>query len=147
LVGARINWSKLLISGAYSIEEANCLSTRGLFLRARDLIDLGGFRARLLPHYLSDYEFSIRARRNGYMFLSDPRVRLWHDQPLSLPAAASSTSLRLLLSKRSHDNPIYWTAFLVLSCPPKNLPLSIVRIWWRFVRSAGRGIVDRRAAA
>ena len=43
----------------------NCLSTRGLFLRWDDMKIAGGFHPLLLPHYWSDYEYTIRAMRKG----------------------------------------------------------------------------------
>jgi GT2 family glycosyltransferase len=47
-------------------EAANCASTHALFLRVADFLDIGGFHPVLLPHYGSDYEFTIRAWRKGY---------------------------------------------------------------------------------
>jgi len=48
----------------------NCASTRALFLRIGDFLDVGGFHPILLPHYASDYEWTIRAWRKGYKIVS-----------------------------------------------------------------------------
>lgn len=58
---------------------ANCASTRGLFLRAIDFIDIGGFMPDKLPHYLSDYEFTIRAANRGYKIYCDDALHLVSD--------------------------------------------------------------------
>jgi len=44
-------------------EEINCMTTRGLFLRLRDMKTIGGFYPKILPHYFSDYEYTIRAKK------------------------------------------------------------------------------------
>ena len=46
-------------------EKIDCASTRCLFFTYSNLSVSGSFRPGLLPHYLSDYEFTIRARRRG----------------------------------------------------------------------------------
>jgi GT2 family glycosyltransferase len=59
--GVCVDWDKLTFNQAKNKEEINCLSTRGLFLTVEDFLDIGGFHPVILPHYLSDYEFTIRA--------------------------------------------------------------------------------------
>jgi GT2 family glycosyltransferase len=145
-VGAHIDWARLNVTGASTIGEANCLSTRGLFLRVRDLVGVGGFRPRLLPHYLSDYEFTIRARRSGCTFITDPAVRLSHIAS-SRPTTGKRATIRYLLSRRSPDNPVIWTAFLLLTCPRRYLPLNVARVWMLFARSVGRALLGRRSSA
>ena len=46
-------------------ERVDCASTRCVLAHYGDLSRCGAFRPRLLPHYLSDYEYTIRARRAG----------------------------------------------------------------------------------
>jgi len=62
-LGATVNWRKLQFKPALAPEDVDVFPTRGLFLRRDDFIDLGGFHTVLLPHYLSDYEFTLRAAR------------------------------------------------------------------------------------
>ncbi len=45
--------------------QINCLSTHGLFMHWEDIIKIGDFYPRLLPHYSSDWEYTIRAYRKG----------------------------------------------------------------------------------
>ena len=60
-------------------KSANCISTRGVFLNAKDFIDIGGFMPKKLPHYLSDYEWAIRAHKKGYSILCDDGLSLVSD--------------------------------------------------------------------
>lgn len=46
-------------------ERIDHATTRTLFMRWGDLRQVGGFHPTLLPHYTSDYEFTIRAHRRG----------------------------------------------------------------------------------
>jgi glycosyltransferase involved in cell wall biosynthesis len=62
--------------GAREGEIPNCLSTRGLFLRVGDLKKIGWFRPFWIRHYFSDYEFTIRAHRKGYVLRTFPELSL-----------------------------------------------------------------------
>lgn len=58
---------------------ANCSSTRGIFIKWSYFFDIGGFIPHELPHYLSDYEWTIRAHNKGYKLLCDNNVFLFSD--------------------------------------------------------------------
>lgn len=135
-LGVHVNWRRLKFSGVKDPDKVNCFSTRGLFVMAREFVALGGFHPRLLPHYLSDYEFTIRAQRKGFDLVSDPGVRLWYDPTMTGIRTVSKRSvgdyLRSTLSRRSVDNPIWWTAFLLLASPKRYLPANVLRVWRRF---------------
>jgi GT2 family glycosyltransferase len=47
----------------------DALSGRGVLYPLSALIDVGGMRPRVLPHYLADYELSVRVRAAGYRLL------------------------------------------------------------------------------
>jgi GT2 family glycosyltransferase len=63
--GVKADLNRLTFEPASEPSEINCLTTRGLFLRWQDLQQIGGFYPRWLPHYLSDFEFTLRAHRRG----------------------------------------------------------------------------------
>lgn len=145
-VGVHVDWGKLEFRGVLEAARVNCFSTRGLFLRARDFISIGDFHPKLLPHNLSDYEFTIRARRMGYRLATDPAVRLEYNEvttsPREVPTDSVRRYLRWTLSKRSGANPLYWTSFILLACPPRLAPRNLLRVWRRFldgIRLASRG--------
>ena len=138
-LGVRWDWSQLLAYSVTAGNDFNCFATRGLFLRVRDFVDLGGFHPVVLPHYLSDYELTVRAHRRGYRLMTSPEFRLRYDDSEALTGIRSTAghstlrSLRLNLSIRSTANPIYWTSFVFLASPKRYLAANIYRVWWRYL--------------
>jgi len=138
-VGVRWDWKALLAHGVTEGTEVNCFATRGLFMRVRDFLDLGGFHPVLLPHYLSDYELSLRAHRRGYSLITSRDVYLRYDDNEALTGIRSTEghstlkSLRLNLSIRSTANPIYWTSFVLLASPLRYMPANVFRVWYRYL--------------
>lgn len=113
--------------------EVNCTSTRGLFLRGSDMLALGGFYPKLLPHYFSDIEYTLRAYKKGFKLLSDIRLILFLDDEATgfhnydYGTHSASFKVKRFFSRKSSSNPIYWTSFILLVCPwasrIKNIPL------------------------
>src|SRR6266702_7072869 len=136
--GVRWNWGKFDWAGVKQGEGGiNCFSTRGLFLWARDFREIGGFHPTLLPHYLSDYEFTMRAHRKGFALTSSPDVFVRYNEGLtgirSLDKESIGQRIRKGLSVKSTDNPIYWTSFILLACPWRHAPRNISIVWKRFL--------------
>lgn len=93
-------------SSAAAVIEVDALSGRGVLFALASLSAAGGMRPRALPHYLADYEVSVRVRQSGWRLLvlteaavyseddygSARRVLSWRDKwfsvrsPLYLPA-------------------------------------------------------------
>ena len=153
-VGVHVDWAAFRFEPVTRIEEVNCLSTRGLFMRFGDALRSGGFRSTLLPHYLSDYEFTIRSYRRGICPVTDPRVKLIVNEAMTGQRFSDKTGLlpylRSVFTKRSVPNPFYWTSFLIMACPPKFLPRNLARVWKGFLvelrlacRAQARGIARR----
>jgi GT2 family glycosyltransferase len=119
--GRHVDWRRLRFEQAMSPEEINCLSTRGLFLRVSDLMETGGFYPRILPHYLSDYEFTVRAHRKGLKLLCDPSLQIRLDIDATGHHQLGNESFgdfsKKYFSKRSAYNPLAWTVFIALACP------------------------------
>lgn len=115
--------------------EANWLTTRGLFLRVADMLVIGGFHPVLLPHYLSDVEYTYRAFRKGMELLSEPQLKLYLDDSATgfHERAYQTESRRELIkrhfSKRSSANPIYWTTFILLCCPRRFMLQNLFNLW------------------
>jgi GT2 family glycosyltransferase len=131
--GVHVDWAKFTFAQSSAAEGVNCLSTRGLFLRLGDVDAIGGFRPTLLPHYLSDYEFTIRAARRGFRLVVDPGLSLRVDTETTGYHHASGRGrwevARKLFSRRSASNPIYWTNFILLSCPWRWKIVNLLRVW------------------
>lgn len=137
--GVRADLRELRFAAAGAPEEINCLPTRGLFLKWRDMGRVGGFRPDYLPHYLSDYEFTIRAWKKGL------HLKVARKASLGVKMGQSGRSLKnlyaeprarrfgLIFSERFKDNPITWSAFVWLAAPPWRKPYLWLKIWMHFL--------------
>jgi len=142
--GVRADLREMRFVAATRSEEINCLPTRGLFLRWRDLERAGGFRPAHLPHYLSDYEFTIRAQQRGL------QLKVARTASLGVRTEQSGRSLQnlfaeprtrrfgLIFSQRFKDNPVTWSAFVWLAVPWPRKPYLWLKIWVHFLVVAVR---------
>lgn len=101
-------------------EDGNCASTRALFLRGNVYKKIGGMHPILLPHYCSDFEYTLRAARKGYPSITfeDLRVLVHMDST----GDAKAKTLKQTFSKRYMNNPIYKLNFILLVTPVYLLP-------------------------
>lgn len=136
--GARVEWRKLSFAGVREPDGINCFSTRGLFFRVEDFAAIGAFHPFLLPHYGSDYEFTLRAFRLGFTPLSIPSVKLWYNEGTtgvrSMHSLRPWEYLRTSFSKKTTENPVYWSTFILLACPFVYVPINLARVWRSFLR-------------
>ncbi len=120
-------------------DSGNCASSRALFFRVRDFLDIGGFHPRLLPHYGSDHEFTIRAWKKGYDIKSFVEFCYTYDDKLTGNRDYSKCSRKELLaklfSKRSSFNPLYKFTFILLVTPFVHLPSAIYGQATKFLRN------------
>jgi GT2 family glycosyltransferase len=123
---------------AESPDRINCLSTRGLFANWATIREIGPLHPHLLPHYLSDYEFTIRAHRKGFRCETSGELLVVPNHETTGIRAVSTgagTPLGSLFSKRSTGNPIYWTSFVMLAVPARWKLAAIARVWRRAART------------
>lgn len=150
-IGIHVDWRSLTFLPASTPAEIDCFSTRGLFLRRADFIAIGAFHTRLLPHYLSDYEFTLRAARKGFRLLTDPSVRLVMDESATGIRKRDRRSvgayLRSVFTIRATKNPVYWSSFVILASPRRLIPLNLARVWSRFAVGLLRSLRGRPAPA
>ncbi|MFZ5497309.1 MAG: glycosyltransferase family 2 protein [Verrucomicrobiota bacterium] len=145
--GVRVDLDELRFAAARSPEEINCLPTRGLLLRWRDLRRTGGFHPRSLPHYLSDYEFTLRAQRHGLRLRVARTARVGVAMEQSgrslgnLLAEPRSRRLALMFSRRFKDNPVTWSVFAWLAAPRVRVSYLWLKIWTHFLINAARCLV------
>jgi hypothetical protein len=133
--GVRIDWKWLRFSRVGRSEDVSALSTRGLFLRVADFLATGGFRPRQLPHYLSDYEFTIRAKRLGIRPLVDSRLRLWTKQNEGMTSTlGTEAAWQVLFSRKNPLHPRAWIMFVILACPWPWKPTSLLIVGVRSMR-------------
>lgn len=126
-------------AAARDAAEVNCLPTRGLFLCWKDFRRAGGFVPARLPHYLSDYEFTIRAARRGL------QLRVSETAAVRVHRSETGRSLGNLfeLSRRRRfgqlfspgykDNPVAWSHFIELAALPGQATFGRrLRLWLGF---------------
>lgn len=103
--------------------EGNCASTRSLFFRVEDFKTIGGFHPVFLPHYASDYEWTIRAcKKFGYKVCSDPDLKYYVSPETTGNNSYQTMTRKQALSKKSVSNPVYKFSFIFLVTPIKYLP-------------------------
>ncbi len=124
----------------------NCLPTRGLFLRWGDVARAGGFRPRLLAHYFSDYEFTLRAHRRGLRLRVAEKAQLFLQPDTGWSRADLFTRPRrkrfaMLFSKRFKENPLARSAFVWLAAPLWLRPWLGLRVWGGFALLSLRCLV------
>ena len=100
-------------------QRPNCVSTRSLMFRLEDMKDIGGFHPFLLPHYASDYEWTMRAAQKGYEITSDESLKYTVCEETTGYRYRKNTSFKQVFSKKSNLNPFYRISFLLLVTPKK----------------------------
>ena len=122
--GMHVDWKSFTFSAADNENSINCAATRGIFMRAATFLKIGGFYPKMLPHYLSDYEYTIRAFNKGVSMFADPAVKLYIDVKTTgyynsseIDNEAFLNFLKKFFSKKYVNNPIYKINFLILACP------------------------------
>ncbi len=145
------NWDH--VAGCDVDHHVDVLPGRGMLIPREVFSTVGSFNRRKLPHYGSDYEFSIRAKRAGYNLLVAHKARVYSRQDLTgLECPEGKTiSLRecgkLLFSKKSKINIIYYLNYVWLcSDPAWRRRNACVCIWNILSRTVGRTIPGRAAA-
>lgn len=131
--GFKVDWRRFMIEQAEDEESVACFSSTALFMRASDFLATGGFRPRLLPHYLSDLEFTLRAARKGMRLRLDRSLKLWWDDETTgfrdFKDETLTGYLSRYFSRKSSSNPFAWTAFVALACPWPWKLTAMPRVW------------------
>jgi len=117
--------------------EGNCASTRSLFLRVKDWKRTGGFHPVVLPHYASDFEFTIRAHKKGLKLRSFSELSVQFDEGTTGDNDYDKLTRKKLFSKRSNSNPLYKISFICLTTPVYLLPIHLCCQAWRYVKKLG----------
>jgi len=133
--GVTADLRRLSFTIADSAERINCLSTRGLFAYWEDVRTIGGFYPTLLPHYLSDYEYTIRAYRKGFKCETSADLLIEPNYEATGYRTIDDTSfgsfLQKFCSKKSAINPAFWSSFILLTADSMWVIPNILRIWLR----------------
>lgn len=140
--GVEADLRKLTFVAARTQDKINCLPTRGLFMRMGDIRRAGGFHPKLLPHYWSDYEFTIRAHKRGIRLCSSADIAINLDRAQTgyhdFEKSGFIDFIQKCFSKRSVINPVYHTTFILLAGPLSSIPLNVFKVWRNFIAYAAR---------
>lgn len=131
--GIHANLDDFTFEPAAHADQINCLSTRALFIKAADLNSIGGFHPKLLPHYWSDYEFTMRAGSKGFKLVtSEASVISVNHQTSGYRAFDNAGFLAFLsayFSKKSVINPIYKTTFMCMAGSSAQILKNVPKFW------------------
>lgn len=131
--GYRMNWEKLEFVEVKDPSEMNCSSTRGLMMHVKDFMDTKGFYPILIPHYLSDIEFTMRAQKIGKKLMIHPEFKIGIDFEttgyLELGNEKFIEYLKKIFSSRAAMNPIAWSNFIILQSDYRYMGRNLLRIW------------------
>ncbi len=112
------------------LNQLNCLSTRGLFMNTSDFLKTKGFRPLLLPHYFSDFEFTIRAKRKyGIELKCFEDLKVFMNTTTTGLEEENFSNLKVYFkrafTKRNKINPYYTAVYFLIAFPsPHNLRLA-----------------------
>lgn len=118
-IGARVDAWRLLTrdlldkAGSQMVSDeavdVDALSGRGALFPMASLIAAGGMRPRALPHYLADYEVSLRVRKHGWRLLVSTAAAVYSGDDYGSTRRALSWRDKLF----SVRSPLYLPALLV----------------------------------
>jgi predicted SAM-dependent methyltransferase/GT2 family glycosyltransferase len=130
--GIEVDWRMFSFEIAKTPERINCLSTRGLFMKWRELCIIGGFYPKILPHYWADYEFTIRAAKRGIRLATSPKLLVqdtsFASNRINFDGITLVSFIKLIFSNKTSWNPIHQIVFLILSCPWKWITINFLRV-------------------
>ncbi len=139
--GVLIDWGKLrfdlkLISNENDdlIRSIDVLSTRGTLIPINVILNIGNFIPDKLRHYLSDYEYTIRAKKYGYTLLASKRAIAYLNMETTGFYYQPKEKYTLkdiynsMFATKSYDNLKAWLNFIYLCCPARYKPICYTRI-------------------
>lgn len=92
-----------------TVVEVDALSGRGVLFPMAGLIAAGGMRPHVLPHYLADYEVSLRVRKSGWRLLVLCAAAVYSSDDYGNTRRALSWRNKLF----SESSPLYLPALVV----------------------------------
>lgn len=136
--GFAIDWSTLKFHKLREGQEPDSITTRGLYMHYATYKSLGPLHPWLLPQYLSDMEYTIRAKRRGFKLVVSNSSHIYVDRSSTGLHIDDSKSLKdflfnRLISKKTAYNTFYWGNFVLLAAPWKHKVQAFVKVYANFV--------------
>lgn len=144
-LGFLIDWPSLKVSKLTSKQIPDAITTRGLYMYYSTYLSVGPMHPKLLPHYLSDLEYTMRAKRFGYNLVISNSTLIRVDRLSTGIHEDKSKNLKefifnQLVSKKTAFNSFYWGNFVLLACPWKYKAQNFLRIYYRFFNKLAKFI-------
>lgn len=115
--------------------EVDALAGRGTLVPAYAMRKFGTLRPRLLPHYLADYEFSIRMRKNGMKLLVSSCAQIW-SPPVYGNGCKRFPGISKYFSRGSPKNLLNILTFYMLAGNPLQRMTAPMRIMFFYAHRA-----------
>jgi GT2 family glycosyltransferase len=103
--------------------DVDTLSTRGTLFPVSIIKKIGNFDKKHLPHYVSDFEYTCRAKKHGYRLVVDYSSLVYNDNkrtgssgPADRPISFGQLK-KMLFGRKSQINIIDHFYFIYLCCP------------------------------
>jgi GT2 family glycosyltransferase len=137
--GFAIDWPSLRVYKLEERQEPDAVTTRGLYMHYATYKSLGPLHPWLLPHYLSDLEYTIRAKRRGFRLIVSSNSHLYVDRSITGSHHDDAKTLKEflfnhLVSKKTAYNTFYWGNFVLLAAPWKYKFKAFRLVYIRFYR-------------
>lgn len=136
--GFQIDWPRLRFHHKTNNYNPDALTTRGLYMYFNTYKQIGPTRPKYLPHYLSDLEYTIRAKKKGFNLIISNTTKIFVDRSTTGNHVDNSKNFKEflynnLLSKKSAYNYLYTANFILLTCPFPFKVINILRLFLRFL--------------
>lgn len=125
------DWKNFVFKNVSKSEDSNCAPTRGVSIIWSDFKEIGDFYPRLLPHYGSDYEFTMRAVQKGFKIVTHPSFYLYSEDYRETNIKNQSVGfeyIRHYFSKKNQCNPRVMLILVFLSCPLRYKVINFMRV-------------------
>ncbi len=115
-------------------EEINLFTTMCLFMRWSDVLEIGGFYPRLLPHYNSDSEYTYRAYKKGFRLMTTDELLITPDRTKTgfhkdvFKQMGFFEFVSKYFHRRSSSNPFCKISMILLTSPKTRVPQNIFKV-------------------
>jgi GT2 family glycosyltransferase len=145
--GFAIDWPSLRVYKLEEGKEPDAVTTRGLYMHYATYKSLGPLHPWLLPHYLSDLEYTIRAKRRGFKLIISRDTHVYADRSKTGSHRDDAKTLKEflfnhLVSKKTAYNTFYWGNFVLLAAPWKYKFKAFGLVYIRFYRKLNKFIKE-----
>jgi len=143
--GFIIDWFSLKAHRLKNNQTPDAITTRGLYMYYSTYKSIGPMHPKLLPHYLSDLEYTMRAKRLGYNLVNSTSTLIHVDRSSTGIHEDNSKNLKdfffnHLVSKKTAFNSFYWGNFVLLACPWRYKVQNFLKIYYRLFNKLAKFI-------